>query len=138
MSRSAPSSPVLGVRDQETLCVFRILRSGGGVCGGKEEILVEASMLKLWTGISASSSSLASGDACSSGIVEVSDMKDSCVMPFEGNRACFGLRIGEDSANLWLFFQDICRDAVFLSLRPVNAPEDEYLCISVGRILLLP
>ncbi len=36
MSRSAPSSPCLGVRDQETLCDFLIRRSGGGVCGGEE------------------------------------------------------------------------------------------------------
>lgn len=78
IKRSAPSSPVLGVRDQETLLNFLIRRSGGGVVGGDEVIRVEALMLKLATGMSASSSSLNSGDGGSSAIVEPSEMKDRC------------------------------------------------------------
>ena len=100
ISRSTPSSPVFGVRDHETLFVFLIRRSGGGVCGGEEVMRVEALMVKLWTGRSASSSSLNSGDGGSSGIVEPSEMKDNCVMLFEGKRACFRWLIGDDSGRL--------------------------------------
>ena len=78
MRRSAPSSPVFGVRDQETWLIFLIRRSGGGVCGGDEVIRVEVLMLKLCTGRSVSSSSLNSGDGGSSAMVEPSEMNDSC------------------------------------------------------------
>lgn len=88
MRRSAPSSPFLGVRDQDTLCAFRIRRSGGGVCGGDEVILVEALMLKEVTGRSVSSSSLCTGDGGLSGTVDVSEINESCVMCCEGKRAC--------------------------------------------------
>jgi hypothetical protein len=79
-SKSAPSSPVLGVRDHETLWAFLMRRSGGGVCGGEEVMRVDSLRVKLVTGMSASSSSLNSGDGGSSGIVEPSEMKESCVM----------------------------------------------------------
>lgn len=49
---------------------------------------VEELRLKLWTGRSASSSSLISGDGGSSGMVEPSDMNDKEVMLVEGKRAC--------------------------------------------------
>ena len=61
---------------------------------------VEVLMLKLCTGRSASSSSLNSGDGGSSGIVEPSEMKESCVRLVEGKRACFVWLIGEDSGRL--------------------------------------
>ena len=77
ISKSASSSPVFGVRDQETLCDFLMRRSGGGVFGGEDVMRVEEFRVKLWTGRSASSSSLNSGDGGSSGIVEPSEMKES-------------------------------------------------------------
>lgn len=100
MSRSTPSSPVLGVRDQETLCALRMRRSGGGVCGGDEVMRVEALMLKEWTGMSASSSSLWAGDGGLSGTVEPSEMKERCETLFDGKRACLAWLMGEDSGRL--------------------------------------
>lgn len=97
MSRSAPSSPVLGVRDHETLCALRIRRSGGGVRGGEEVMRVLPLTLKLCTGRSASSSSLNSGDGGSSGIVEVSEMNERAETLFDMSRACL---IGDESGSL--------------------------------------
>lgn len=104
MSRSAPSSPVLGVRDQETWFIFLKCLSGGGVRGGEDVIRVVLLMLKLVMGRSASSSSLNSGDGGSSGMVEVSEMNDRCDGWEEGKRACLVCLIGEDSGKPSLFF----------------------------------
>lgn len=136
-SKSAPSSPVFGVRDHETLCTFFIRRSGGGVCGGDEVMRVEALMVKLWTGRSASSSSLNSGDGGSSGIVEPSEMKERWVGLLEGKRACLAWLIGDDSGKLCFFFQETCRADATLVLRPVAGPEDGDFCRPDGRTLLL-
>lgn len=77
------------MRDQDTLCAFRMRRSGGGVRGGDDVIRVELPLtLKLWTGRSASSSSLNSGDGGSSGTVSVSEMNDNVETLLEGKRAC--------------------------------------------------
>lgn len=124
ISKSAPSSPSFGVRDHETLFAFLIRRSGGGVCGGEDVMRVEVLMLKLCTGRSASSSSLNSGEGGSSGFVEPSEMKESCVRLLEGKRACLVWLIGDDSGRLWLFFHEVCRADTTLLRRPAAAPED--------------
>jgi hypothetical protein len=108
------------------------------VCGGEEVIRVEELRVKLVTGMSASSSSLNSGDGGSSGIVEPSEMKESCVRLFEGKRACLVWWIGEDSGSPCPLFHDRCRADDTLFLRFVAAPADGNFCISAGRILLLP
>ena len=56
--------------------------------------------LKLWTGRSASSSSLNSGEGGSSGTVSVSEMKDSVETLLEEKRACLAWLIGDDSGRL--------------------------------------
>ena len=106
------------------------------MCGGEEVMRVDELRVKLLTGMSASSSSLNSGDGASSGIVEPSEMKESCVMLCEGKRACLVWCIGDDSGSPWLPFQDPCRadDARFL--RPVAAPDGANFWRSEGRILL--
>ena len=101
MSRSAPSSPVLGVRDQETFCTLRILRSGDGVRGGDEVMRVLVFFNpKLCTGRSASSSSLSSGDGGSSAMVDPSETKDMVERLFELNLACLTCLMGDDSGRL--------------------------------------
>lgn len=98
---------------------------------------VEALMLKLWTGRSASSSSLNSGDGGSSGIVEPSEMKESCVRLLEGKRACLAWLIGDDSGRLCSFFHEVWRADMVLFFRPCPAPEDSGFCMSVVLIFLL-
>ena len=118
MSRSAPSSPVLGVRDHETLCVLRSRFAGDGVLGGEDVILVLALMLKLCIGRSASSSSLMSGDGSSSGIVDVNDTLE---MLLGLKRVCLLCFIGDDSGRLCDLFQG-CEG--ILILLPVRGPDD--------------
>jgi hypothetical protein len=137
ISKSAPSSPSLGVRDHATLCAFLIRLSGGGVCGGDEVIRVEELSVKLVTGKSVSSSSLNSGDGGSSGIVDPSEMKESCVRLCEEKRACLVWWIGDDSGNPCPLFHDRCRADDTRCLRPVIGPDDGNFCRSDGRILLL-
>lgn len=142
MSRSAPSSPVFGVRDHETLSVLRMRRSGGGVCGGDEVMRVEELRLKLCTGRSASSSSLNSGDGGSSGIVDPSEINDSCVRLFEENRACLVWLIGDDSGRWLLFFHETCLPELVLFLLAVAAPEEGsfgmFDCLIFLLLRLLP
>lgn len=95
-SRSAPSSFVFGVRDQEMFC-FCNRRSGGGVRGGDDAIRVAGLRRKLCTGRSASSSSLNSGDGGSSGTVDASEMKERLWMLFDAKCACLVCLIGDDS-----------------------------------------
>lgn len=98
---------------------------------------VEELRLKLWTGRSVSSSSLNSGDAGSSGIVDPSEMNERDVILFEGKRACLVGLMGEDSGRPRLFFQETARPACALPLRRVIAPDECILCRSRGLILLL-
>ena len=97
-------------------------RSGGGVCGGDDVMRVLALRLKLWTGRSASSSSLNSGDGGSSGMVEPpSEMKESWVRLLEGKRACLVWLMGEDSGKLWVDFHEYCRALFRRSVAPPEA-----------------
>ena len=65
--------------------------------GGEEVMRVLPFMLKLCTGMSASSSSLQSGDGGSSATVSASEMKDNACVLFDGKRACLAWLMGEDS-----------------------------------------
>ena len=134
MSRSTPSSPVFGVLDQDTLCIFRDRRAGEGVRGGEEVTLVLALMLKLWIGRSASSSSLWSGDRRSSATVEVSDAKDMFEKCDESMRLCLFCLIGEDSGRLCVFFHGSAGFLPLLPLPDIEVPSGG-LVIFADRIL---
>ena len=101
--------------------------------GGDDVILDMELRRKLWTGRSASSSSLNSGEGGSSGTVVVSEMNDRLCVLFEGNCACLVCLIGEDSGKSWFFFHVCWFRAENLGLRPVAAPDEAYLFMSIDR-----
>lgn len=109
--------------------------------GGDDVILELELRRKLWTGRSASSSSLNSGDGGSSGIVVVSDMNERLCVLFEGNCACLVCLIGDDSGRSWFFFQVCWFRAENRFLRPVAAPDEAYLFMLFmdrSRLMLPP
>lgn len=109
--------------------------------GGDDVILDMELRRKLWTGRSASSSSLNSGDGGSSGTVVVSEMNDRLCVLAEGNCACLVCLIGDDSGRSWFFFQVCWFRAENLFLRPVAAPDEAYifrLFIDRRRLTLPP
>lgn len=95
--------------------------------------------VKLWTGKSASSSSLNSGEGGSSAMVEPSEIKESCVKLLEGKRACLVCVMGEDSGRPCCCFQETWRAETVRRFRllTVAAPEGANFCMSDGRIFLL-
>lgn len=102
---------------------------------------VEALMLKLVMGRSASSSSLDCGDGGSSLCTEPSVMKDSwdtCerLVVVDWKRACLVCLIGEDSGSPSRFFHVSCRAAAPLVRRPVAAPDSACCCMLADLILL--
>lgn len=96
---------------------------------------VEALMLKLWIGKSASSSSLCTGDGGLSGTVDPSEMKERVETVLEANRACFVCAMGDDSGRLFCFFH-ACR-VVMRGRRPVVVPEEGNRAMSKGRTRFL-
>lgn len=127
MRRSAPSSPSLGVRDQDTLDSLLIIRRWGGGVRGGDEAIIDCCRAKDWVGRSVSSSSESSGERRSSGIVEVSEMKDSLgTWPLVEKCAWREPNIGDDCGSECVFFHD---DTVvaFLDFRPVRELEAGYV-----------